>query len=215
MTLTITQGELERGYELQFANHSYKVFLATTGSRTPNTAIETWEANEISGSGYVALTGPVPSGTWDTAAVSDKGSVSIQFGPFTSNVTFDALVVKIFPTPYSVTNAELTSNIATLRFASSPGFAVNDAITVSGMTSPFAGLNGDAIVTAVTSTPNHTVSFTRLGSNISSASVSNGTVAIKSPPRTVPYMTKLYASPIVVATGQSKPYVITFQEKQC
>jgi hypothetical protein len=66
-----------------------------------------------------------------------------------------------WPTRYAVTNKALTSNVATLTFASHP-FSVGDSIWVSGVDATF---NGRYTVTAITST---TVSYAKTASNVTS-----------------------------------------------
>ena len=97
------------------------------------------------------------------AVVKDSGAGS----------TFE---VQINPSTLAVTNAELASNVAKLTFATATGAAVGDRIRVASLPSPFASLNGTVTVTAVTTTPAHTISFSLTGANITAASVNAGTV---------------------------------------
>jgi hypothetical protein len=96
------------------------------------------------------------------AVVKDSGAGS----------TFE---VQINPSTLTVTNAELASNVAKLTFAAATGVAVGDHIRVASLPSPFASLNGTVTVTAVTTTPAHTISFALTGANITAASVNAGT----------------------------------------
>ena len=97
------------------------------------------------------------------AVVNDSGSGS-------------AFEIQINPSTLTVTNAELASNVAKLTFAAATSAAVGDRIRVASLPSPFAGLNGTFTVTAVTTTPAHTISYALTGTNIATASVNAGTV---------------------------------------
>lgn len=90
------------------------------------------------------------------------------------DTSFELLVDSKTLTP---TTAELQSNIAKLTFASATGSAVGDIIKVASLPAPFTSLNTtSAVVTAVTTTPTHTVSYSLTGTNIASASVNAGVV---------------------------------------
>jgi hypothetical protein len=97
------------------------------------------------------------------AAVTDSGS----------GATFE---IQVNPSTLTATNAELASNVAKLTFAAATGAAVGDRIRVASLPSPFASLNGTFTVTAVTTTPAHTISYALTGTNITAASVNAGTV---------------------------------------
>jgi hypothetical protein len=79
-------------------------------------------------------------------------------------------------TAKTVTNAALTSNVATLTFAAAHGISTGDSITVAALPSPFTALNGTYTVTAVTTSSPFTLSYAKTASNITSAAVSFGTV---------------------------------------
>jgi len=98
------------------------------------------------------------------AVVKDSGAGS----------TFE---VQINPSTLTITNAELASNVAKLTFAAATNAAVGDRVRVASLPSPFTSLNGTVTVTAVTTTPAHTISFALNGTNITAASVNAGTVA--------------------------------------
>ena len=72
----------------------------------------------------------------------------------------------------TITNKELTSNVATLTTASAHGLAVNDSIWVEGVDSTF---NGPYTVTAATTT---TFSYTKAATNVASTAVSSATALV-------------------------------------
>lgn len=108
--------------------------------------------------------------TWLNDAQAISGSAKVEYDP-------SPFAVRVNSATLTPTTAELQSNVAKLTFAAATGVAVGDVIKVAGLLSPFAGLNvASAVVTAVTTTPAHTVSYALTGTNIASASVSAGTV---------------------------------------
>ena len=72
----------------------------------------------------------------------------------------------------TITNKELTDNVATLTTASAHGLAVNDSIWVEGVDATF---NGPHTVTAATTT---TFSYTKAATNVASTAVSSATALI-------------------------------------
>jgi autotransporter-associated beta strand protein len=73
---------------------------------------------------------------------------------------------------WTISTASRTSNVATL-IAEGHTFAINDRITVTGLTGGLAALNGTFTVTAVTNpagSANDTVSYASTGSNLASGS---------------------------------------------
>jgi len=72
----------------------------------------------------------------------------------------------------TITNKELTSNVATLTTASAHGLAVSDSIWVEGVDSTF---NGQYTVTAATTT---TFSYTKAATNVASTAVTAATALV-------------------------------------
>ena len=72
---------------------------------------------------------------------------------------------------YSITNAALASNVATLTIGTH-GITEGSRLVVAGLPSPFASLNGTHVVTGIAA---NTVSFAKTGSDIASAAVVAGT----------------------------------------
>jgi hypothetical protein len=77
-------------------------------------------------------------------------------------------------TTFTITNAALASNVATLTIGTHTK-TVGNRVVVTALPSPFTSLNGTHVITAVDAT---TVSFALTGANITSASVLAGTAKI-------------------------------------
>jgi hypothetical protein len=77
----------------------------------------------------------------------------------------------------AVTNAVATTSLATLTFDAAHGIAVGRRIVVKDLPAPFASLNGSFVVTSVTTTSPHTLSYALAGSAITTAAVAAGVVA--------------------------------------
>jgi hypothetical protein len=125
----------------------------------------TLEDAQTAAAGGSALT------SWLNAANAISGQLSVAASG--SGTTFQMFVAG---NTLSVTNAALASNVVTLTLSAAAGALVGEKIAVSGLTSPFAGLNGTHTITAVTTTSPFTVSYALTATNISSASVSAGSV---------------------------------------
>lgn len=77
-------------------------------------------------------------------------------------------------TTFSVTNAALASNVATLTIGTHTK-TVGNRVKVEGLLAPFVSLNGTYEITAVAAT---TISYALVGANITSASTAAGTAKI-------------------------------------
>jgi hypothetical protein len=125
----------------------------------------TLEDAQTAAAGGSALT------SWLNAANAISGQLSVAASG--SGTTFQMFVAG---NTLSITNAALATNVVTLTLSAAAGALVGEKIAVSGLTSPFAGLNGTHTITAVTTTSPFTVSYALTATNISSASVSAGSV---------------------------------------
>jgi hypothetical protein len=76
-----------------------------------------------------------------------------------------------------VTNAVTTTTTATLTFADAHSITVGKRIVVKDLPAPFTTLNGSFVVTSVTTTSPHTLTYALTGSAITTAPVSAGVVA--------------------------------------
>jgi hypothetical protein len=77
-------------------------------------------------------------------------------------------------TVFTVTNAELDTNVATLTIGTHTK-TVGNRVVVANLPSPFTSLNGTYVITAVAAT---TVSYALVGADITTASVVAGTATI-------------------------------------
>ena len=77
----------------------------------------------------------------------------------------------------AVTNAVTTTSLATLTFDAAHGITVGRRIVVEDLPAPFTTLNGSFVVTAVTTTSPHTLSYALTGSAITTAPVAAGVVS--------------------------------------
>ena len=125
----------------------------------------TLEDAQTAAAGGSALT------SWLNAANAISGQLSVAASG--SGTTFQMFVAG---NTLSITNAALATNVVTLTLSAAAGALVGEKIAVSGLTSPFADLNGTHTITAVTTTSPFTVSYALTATNISSASVSAGSV---------------------------------------
>ena len=86
------------------------------------------------------------------------------------NITWDSIpILKSYESSNTITHKSITSKLATIKTSSAHYIKVGDYVTVSNVDSIF---NGTHIVTAVTTTPNHTFSFYKDNTDITLASTS-------------------------------------------
>lgn len=116
-------------------------------------------------------------------------SAGLGAGKFINNTTLLSNSALVFPTgtgstfkliaggTKTVTNAAIASGVATLTFAAALGLANGATIVVDSLPAPFAGLNGTRVITGVTTSSPHTLTFATTESNQSSAAVNAGTVS--------------------------------------
>jgi hypothetical protein len=78
-------------------------------------------------------------------------------------------------TPKTITKAAVATGTATLTFAVAHGITVGSTIIVKDLPTPFAALNGIAVVTAATTSAPFTLAFTTTAATITEATVTAGT----------------------------------------
>lgn len=96
VSLTISQKELERQAKAVFEGKNYKLFLATKGALTAESTTAAWEAVEVTGNGYAAVTGSVGVGAWST--VNGRYELPSINGTFTATgagFTYDTICLVI------------------------------------------------------------------------------------------------------------------------
>jgi len=100
LTITITPGELERQAILVYQGQPFEAFLVNNSLQaTPLTAANTyanWKAAELSGNGYIAVTGSIGFGTYNTT------TNRFELPPFVAGfsavggaIDFDTLCVRV------------------------------------------------------------------------------------------------------------------------
>jgi hypothetical protein len=128
---------------------------------------------------------PLKSSAVDLARVNLGG---LGTGKFIDNTTLQSSTAKVITAgtgdnfafgvgTIAVTNAVSTSTTATLTFADAHSITVGKRIVVKDLPAPFTTLNGSFVVTGVTTTSPHTLTYALIGSAITTAPVSAGVVA--------------------------------------
>lgn len=97
VTLTVSAKELERQAQLVFEGKTYKMFLAVnSGSLTSESTAAAWEAVELSGNGYAAVTGTIGTGSYDsTDARYELPAINATYSATGSGFTYDTICLKI------------------------------------------------------------------------------------------------------------------------
>lgn len=96
VALTISTKELERQAKLVFEGKSYKVFLASNaGTLTSDSTAAQWEAVEVSGGGYAAVTGSIAAGSYSTVnGRYQMPQISALFSATGAGISYNTLCVK-------------------------------------------------------------------------------------------------------------------------
>jgi hypothetical protein len=135
--------------------------------------------------GYRFFFAPIKSSAIDLTRVNLGG---LGAGKFINDTTIQPASAKVITAgtgdtfafgvgTKAVTNAVTTTSLATLTFDAAHGIAVGRRIVVKDLPAPFASLNGSFVVTSVTTTSPHTLSYALAGSAITTAAVAAGVVA--------------------------------------
>lgn len=96
ITTTISAKELQRQAALVFQGKAYKLFLATKGALTSESTAALWEAAEVSGGGYAAVTGTIGTGSYNSG--TGRYELPALTGSFTATgggFTYDTVCLKI------------------------------------------------------------------------------------------------------------------------
>jgi hypothetical protein len=102
-------------------------------------------------------------------------TTSCAFANGTDQVVFTSRANTVGGT---ITNKELTSNVATLTTASAHGLEVDDVVWVQGVDSTFNSSTGPYTITAATTT---TFSYTKAATNVASTAVTSATALANVP----------------------------------
>lgn len=94
--LTITPKELERQAVALFEGRTYKIFLAVRGNLTVASTAAQWEAAELSGNGYAAVTGTIGTGSYNAGTTRyELPNITAQFTASGAGFTYDTMCLKI------------------------------------------------------------------------------------------------------------------------
>ena len=145
---------------------------ASTDTWTASTTVNFKKYSEVTAT--TAITAPLEGDTTVTAAIVYEGINNEQLSPALAAATFtkgddSALTAADVAT----TNVALTSNVATVTTATN-AFVTGQRVTIRGLNSTGAPLNGTYTLTNRTST---TVVFAKTNADITSAANSSGTVS--------------------------------------
>lgn len=97
LTINITPKELERQANLCYTGQSYEVFLAFNNtSLTASSTYTEWKAAEVSGGGYLAVTGTVAAGAYEIGNGRFENPVIVcQFSASNLGYTYNTICVRI------------------------------------------------------------------------------------------------------------------------
>jgi hypothetical protein len=94
--LTITPKELERQAVAVFEGKTYKIFLAVRGALTVSSTAAEWEAAELSGNGYAAVTGTIGTGSYNAGNTRyELPNITAQFSASGAGYTYDTMCFKL------------------------------------------------------------------------------------------------------------------------
>jgi hypothetical protein len=160
----------------------YVVRLATN---YPTSSLPTWPTGSATNSSSPSVTGKYgyvsfdssntvtnAASSWYTAGNSNFDGVKIQANGI-YRITIDTIITIDNP-GRSITNIELTSNVATITTASAHGYQVGQVIVVAGINAQPV-FNGSFVITAVGAT---TISYARTNGNIGSVANTEGYVTL-------------------------------------
>lgn len=175
MTLLLTPLALERQGKLAFQGYGYKMFLANDSEDTLTEASDAtaWEALEVSGNGYAAMTGVVANGSFNTGTGRwEHPFIEWSFTGTGAGYEFThrCLLLSKIDTA-SIASGAIASNVATITTSAPHIFLVGDEVVIAGAS---GGFNGTRTITG-TPTPT-TFTFALTAADATSASI-GGTAA--------------------------------------
>lgn len=150
LTAVISQGELARVAGLCYESRPVRVSLANLGSEgyTADDPVSDWDSIKIIGNGYADFRDTVGVGSYTLADSRYEtptfiASYTAADAGFTYNNIY--IVMGSYGADVSITDAEVTSNTATVNTASAHGYNIGDIVRISGMTD--TAYNGFVTVT--------------------------------------------------------------------
>jgi hypothetical protein len=129
---------------------------------------------------FAAIDQSRPAADYSWTFTGQGGNPAAQPGVAKGTVTFLAagtpatIVCTVAAVTASVTNKQLTSNVATLTMASAAAFQVGETVTVTGVDATF---NGTYVITAKTAT---TISYAKTNADVASTAAT-GTITVANP----------------------------------
>lgn len=212
LTTAISSWELARIAAAAYEGKQVRVSLANVGSfsYTRESALADWDSIKISGNGYADYKTVIATGAYDNtdsryemgAAAGANTYVDAQFTATGAGYTFDRVYVVIGSREVStISNAELSSNVATLTTDTEHGYSVGETVTVSGATNSL--FNGAFTITGVTPT---TFSYSRVGANVPSGSSQGSAVVVTEQGYLHSLLTE--APAVIMNSGQTVTYRI-------
>lgn len=203
ITATLSQKEMARVAAAAYEGKSVRISLANDigNTLTSESLVSSWDALKVSGGGYADYYATVQVGAYDVAdARYEMPQIDAAFTATGGGYTYNRMYVVIGTyTNATITNTQLTANVATITTSGAHGFSVNDVVLIDGTTDP--GYEGFYTITAVTS---NTLSYDLVAANKTLAA-STGTASV---PTEETYLHSLVSeSPSVsLLAGQTQTY---------
>jgi hypothetical protein len=97
MPFKVTPKETEYQFGQLLAGKGYKIYLSNSSTLTEDSTSAQWAATELtSANGYVAITGTVSSGTYNTTLKQfEAAQISGTFTATTGNISFRAIILQL------------------------------------------------------------------------------------------------------------------------
>lgn len=171
---TVSQKELQRIAQIGYEGKYVRVSLASLDNEGYNSQspVSDWDSIKISGNGYQDFWGSISTGSYDSGdARYEMPEIIAEFTASGSGYSFNTVYIVLgTPNTVNISNAALTSNVATITTTSNHGFTVGNVVIINGATnSVFNGTH-----TVATTPSDTTFTYARTNADISSAA-STGT----------------------------------------
>jgi hypothetical protein len=207
LTAVVSQAELGRVASLCYEARPVRVSLANLGAEgyTADDLVADWDTIKIVGNGYVDFRATVGVGSYTLAdSRYEMPSFVASYTATDAGFTFNSIyiVMGTYGEDVAVTDAEVTSNTATITTSAAHGYVIGDVVNVTGMTD--TDYNGFVTVTDV---PTITTFEYYLGTANKASSAETGT-ANKVVEELYTHSVLNEAPSISLATGQTQKYRI-------
>jgi hypothetical protein len=208
ITTTVSQKELQRVaeqcYEGKYARVSLAL-LANEGYTTESTVLD-WDSIKISGNGYTDFRAQIATGAYDTGdARYEMPEIVAEFTATGTGYVFNTVYVVLgTPDTFTISDTELTDNVATITTTAEHGFTAGRTVIISGATN--AVFNGTYVITGTPSVT--TFTYAKTNANVSSAASSGSAIQITEEANLHSIITELPA--VVLSPAQTVTYKIQF-----